>query len=69
VSAEEAQVKRPLVAMCRRVIAVLDATKWGQVGVASFAGLQQVDTVITDCHAPADLVDQVRALGVEVVLV
>ena len=69
VSAEEAQVKRPLVAMCRRVIAVLDATKWGQVGVASFAGLQQVDTVITDCHAPTDLVDPVRALGVEVVLV
>jgi DeoR/GlpR family transcriptional regulator of sugar metabolism len=55
--------------MCRRVIAVLDATKWGQVGVASFADLQQIDTVITDCHAPTDLVDQVRALGVEVVLV
>lgn len=69
VSSEEALVKRPLVAMCRRVIAVLDATKWGQVGVASFAGLEQVDTVITDCHAPADLVAQVRALGVEVVLV
>jgi DeoR/GlpR family transcriptional regulator of sugar metabolism len=69
VSADEAEVKRPLVVMCRQVIAVLDATKWGQVGVASFAGLEEIDTVITDCHAPADLVEQVRALGVEVVLV
>src|SRR5574341_313237 len=36
VSADEAEMKRPLVAMCRQVIAVLDATKWGRVGLASF---------------------------------
>jgi DeoR/GlpR family transcriptional regulator of sugar metabolism len=69
VSADEAEVKRPLVAMCRQVIAVLDATKWGHVGLASFARLEEVDRVITDVHAPADLVEQVRALGVEVILV
>ncbi|UCC89050.1 MAG: DeoR/GlpR transcriptional regulator [Anaerolineales bacterium] len=69
VSAEEADVKRPLVAMCRQVMAVLDATKWGQIGLASFAGLDQVDSVITDVHAPPDMVEQVRAWGVEVTLV
>ena len=69
VSADEAEVKRPLVAMCRQVIAVLDATKWGRVGLASFAGLEDVDCIITDRHAPADLVEQVRALGIEVILV
>jgi DeoR family transcriptional regulator of aga operon/DeoR family fructose operon transcriptional repressor len=69
VSADEAEVKRPLVAMCRRVIAVLDATKWGRVGLASFADLEDIDCIITDHHAPADLVDQVRALGIEVILV
>jgi DeoR/GlpR family transcriptional regulator of sugar metabolism len=69
VSADEAEVKRPLVAMCRQVIAVLDATKWGQVGLASFARLEQIKSVITDLHAPADLVEQVRSSGVEVVLV
>jgi DeoR/GlpR family transcriptional regulator of sugar metabolism len=69
VSAEEAEVKRPLVAMCRQVMAVLDATKWGQVGVASFASLEQVDRVITDMDAPADLVELVRSCGVEVILV
>lgn len=69
VSADEADVKRPLVAMCRQVIAVLDATKWGQVGLASFADLEQVDSVITDVDAPPDLVNQVRSSGIEVILV
>ncbi|GAB4534019.1 MAG: DeoR/GlpR family DNA-binding transcription regulator [Anaerolineae bacterium] len=69
VSADEAEVKRPLVAVCRQVIAVLDATKWGQVGLVSFARLEQVHSVITDRHAPPDLVEQVRSLGVEVILV
>ena len=61
VSAQEVEVKRPLVAMCYQVIAVLDATKWGRTGVASFAGLADVDTIITDVDAPSDLVSQVEA--------
>jgi len=55
--------------MCRRVIATLDDTKWGRVGLVSFAALGQIHTVITDIAAPSALVDQVRAAGVEVVLV
>ena len=69
VSAGEAEIKGPLLAMCREVIAVLDATKWGRVGVASFAALGDVDKVITDKRAPDDLVQSVRAEGVEVILV
>ncbi len=69
VSADEADVKRPLVAMCREVIAVLDATKWGRVGLASFADVAQIHKIITDTHAPAELVAAVRAAGVEVVQV
>lgn len=69
VSADEADVKRMLAGMCRQVFAVLDATKWGQVGLASFAALNQISTVITDCSAPAGLVGQVRAAGVDVIQV
>ncbi len=69
VSVEEAEVKRVLVGLCRQVVAVLDATKWGRVGVASFASLGQIDTVITDQSAPADQVAAVRAAGVDVILV
>jgi DeoR/GlpR family transcriptional regulator of sugar metabolism len=69
VSAPEAELKRALVALCRQVIAVLDATKWGRVGVASFASLSQVHQVITDAHAPAELVRQVCDLGIDIKLV
>jgi len=69
VSAGEAEVKRPLVAKCRQVMAVLDATKWGRVGVASFAELSTIHCVLTDKEAPAEMVQQVQALGVQVVLV
>jgi DeoR/GlpR family transcriptional regulator of sugar metabolism len=58
-----------LVAMCRQTIAVLDATKWGRVGLASFARPAEIKTVITDAQAPAGLVEQVRRTGIEVVLV
>jgi DeoR/GlpR family transcriptional regulator of sugar metabolism len=69
VSANEAEVKRVLVNMCRQVLAVLDATKWNRVGLASFATVGQIDAVITDMDAPADLVAQAQALGIDVTLV
>ena len=69
VSAEEAEAKRQMVAMCRQTIAVLDATKWGRVGLASFAQLKDIDTIITDGDAPAELVEQISGLGIEVVVV
>jgi len=69
VSIDEAEIKQPLVDMCRRVIAIVDATKWGRVGLASFARLDQIDCVITDSHAPLEWVEQARARGIEVLLV
>jgi DeoR/GlpR family transcriptional regulator of sugar metabolism len=68
VSVGEAEVKRPFVAMCRQVIAVIDAEKWGRVGLASFAPLRDIHCVITDKNAPRRLIDQVRAAGVQVCL-
>jgi DeoR/GlpR family transcriptional regulator of sugar metabolism len=69
VSADEAEIKRVFVEMCHQVIAVLDATKWGQVGLASFARFEQINKVITDLDAPADLIAQAQAAGVEIILV
>jgi DeoR family transcriptional regulator of aga operon/DeoR family fructose operon transcriptional repressor len=56
VSAAEAEVKQELIKMCRQVIAILDATKWGRVGLASFAQLQDITQIITDRQAPASMV-------------
>lgn len=69
VSLAEAEIKRKLVAMCREVVAVIDSTKWGRFGLASFAAPETIHRVITDVHAPADLVEQVKAMGMQVELV
>ncbi len=69
VSEPEANLKRPLVQMCYEVIAVLDDTKWGRAGVASFAWVRDIDRVITTGDAPETLVSAVRARNVDVVLV
>jgi len=69
VSPDEAEVKREMVAICRQTIALLDATKWGRVGLASFARPKQISTIITDADAPPNLVQQVRRAGIELILV
>lgn len=68
-SAPESEIKRPLVGLCHKVIVVADATKWGRVGVTSYADLGNVNVVITNSEAPADLIEQVRTAGIEVVTV
>jgi len=65
----EVEMKRTLVAACREVIAVVDSSKWGHLAVASFASLDQLDRAIADAAAPADMVAELRARGIEVTLV
>jgi DeoR/GlpR family transcriptional regulator of sugar metabolism len=69
VSPGEADVKRAVVGMCRQVVALIDATKWGRVGPASFARPEDLNVIVTDAQAPAELVEQARALGTRVVQV
>ncbi|CAM5502395.1 DeoR family transcriptional regulator [Streptomyces spiroverticillatus] len=44
----EAETNRRLVDSARRVVVVADHTKWGTVGLSSFASLEQVDAFVTD---------------------
>ena len=69
VSAGEAEVKREVVSMCRQVIALIDASKWGRVGPASFANPQDVHIIITDERAPAGPVEQARSIGARILQV
>jgi len=69
VSPGEAEVKRAVVAMCHQVVALLDGTKWGRIGPASFANPENLHIIITDTSAPSDLVGQARSMGTRVELV
>lgn len=69
VNLEEVKTKQALAARCQLVVAMLDARKWGQVATATFVEPDKLSTVITDHDAPTDLVDEIRHMNVEVILV
>lgn len=50
----EAETNRRLVQSARRVVVIADHTKWGTVGLSSFATLEQVDTLVTDSGLPGE---------------
>ena len=68
VSADEAEVKRPLIKMSRQVIAVFDSTKWGKVGLTSFASIGEIDRIISD-DTPDGLLEQLETLGIDLKIV
>ncbi|MFI5757193.1 DeoR/GlpR family DNA-binding transcription regulator [Streptomyces sp. NPDC051569] len=49
----EAETNRRFVESARRVVVVADHTKWGTVGLSSFATLDEVDTLVTDAGLSA----------------
>ncbi|MEG8274923.1 DeoR/GlpR family DNA-binding transcription regulator [Streptomyces sp. AHA2] len=57
----EAETNRRLVQSARRVVVVADHTKWGKVGLSSFAALEQIDTLVTDAGLP----DEARGVVTE----
>jgi DeoR/GlpR family transcriptional regulator of sugar metabolism len=69
VNTAEVSIKRDLVAHARQVVAVVDSSKWGRVGFASFASIDQLDCIITDAGAPSDMMAALREAGVDVVIV
>jgi DeoR/GlpR family transcriptional regulator of sugar metabolism len=46
----ESETNRAFIQAARRVTALADHTKWGVVALSSFAGLQEVDTLISDAE-------------------
>ena len=55
----EAETNRQFVRSARRVVVIADHTKWGTVGLSSFATLEDVDTLVTDAGIPDVLRDEI----------
>jgi DeoR/GlpR family transcriptional regulator of sugar metabolism len=64
----EAETNRSFVASARRVVAVADHTKWGTIGLSTFAALNEVDTLVTDVGLPAEIRSAVGEQVREVVI-
>jgi DeoR/GlpR family transcriptional regulator of sugar metabolism len=65
----EAEVDRAMVRAASQIIVVTESSKIGGIGLANIMPLTEIHTLITDSDAPADFVGQLRAAGIEVILV
>ncbi|MDU0477875.1 DeoR/GlpR family DNA-binding transcription regulator [Staphylococcus chromogenes] len=65
---QEAAVKRAMITNAQRVIVLCDSTKMGNDYLVSFAGIDDIDVVITDKGAPQSMVDALLDREVQVVI-
>lgn len=65
----EAETNRVLLSRARRVVVLADSTKWGNIGLASWGALRDIDVLITDDGLPDQARDVLAESVGELVLV
>jgi DeoR/GlpR family transcriptional regulator of sugar metabolism len=65
----EAETNRIMVAGARKVVVVADSGKLGQVSLATFAGIDEVDELVTDVGADQATLDALGEAGLQIQLV
>ena len=66
---EEASLARINIKNSKKVYALIDSSKFLSKGITAIAPLADVDTLITDSGIPASVLADIRALGVNVIVV
>jgi DeoR family fructose operon transcriptional repressor len=64
----EAATKRAMARAAQRTVVLADSSKLGREHLVRFAGLGDVDVLVTDAEADADAVAELEAAGIEVVV-
>jgi DeoR/GlpR family transcriptional regulator of sugar metabolism len=63
---EERMIKRAMMERARRVVALVDHSKFGNVQTFRFATLQEIDTLVTDTRVDPEAVEFLTSQGVTV---
>ncbi len=64
-----AEVDRVMTERARKKVLVLDSSKFTHVGLVPVKPITAFDVIITDTGAPDDVLEEIRKLGVEVIVV
>lgn len=64
----ETQVKRAMIASAQEVVMLMDSSKFGVRSMLKVIDFSEIRMLITDEGAPADILDELRLAGVEVVI-
>lgn len=66
---DEARVNRQIAARAKKIIVVTDSSKFEKRAFASIRPISEIDVLITDSGVDKKIVKNLRALGVEIVIV
>lgn len=61
-------IQRAMIQAAHTVIFCLDHTKFGRRSVSRLCDLEEIDTLVTDAQAPAEILEGLKAKGIEVVV-
>jgi len=61
-------IQKAMMKAARKVIFCLDSTKFGRQSLTTLCALDDIDVIVTNNGADADLIDALRAKGIEVVI-
>ncbi|AZO93292.1 DeoR family transcriptional regulator [Iocasia frigidifontis] len=64
----EIQLKKKMMQKAKKVVALLDHTKIGNVSTAQFATIEEIDLIITDNKTPSNIIRSIEKLEVQVVV-
>lgn len=64
----ETMTDRTIIQFAPEVILVADHSKFGKVSTALVAPITSINKIITDSGVPAEIIDEIKALGVEVII-
>ena len=64
-----AEVDRAMTERARKKVLVIDSSKFDHVGLVPVKPISSFDILITDSGAPAEVIKEIRAAGVEVIIV
>ena len=62
-----AEIKRKMISVSAKVVALADSTKINNETFSAFAGLQDIHTLITDQRADQEFVKEAVSMGIEVI--
>ena len=64
----EIELKRSIVRKVGEIIVLVDGSKFHQSGLASYASIDQISTIVTDSTAPDEEVKRIEQQGIRVIL-
>jgi DeoR/GlpR family transcriptional regulator of sugar metabolism len=64
----EADIKREMIRSARQIVLVTDSTKFGKISITHFAGLDEIDAIITDEGIPVEYREILTVRGIELII-